>query len=169
MEKDEIYSRDGNLIRATNQQTYISGVAFKNTVQFLPTLSRPSEEMLVEWPLHVVLLSDLLFLQDGHMYDKWGERMKYILYIIASAEWNNYKHCINSTLKESECEEYSVHTVQHINRYHIWYVLEIAYVVWSISAPYINIAYKCIFVSLCQKTKESNVHIYNNRLGVHQQ
>lgn len=64
VEKDEKYSLDENLIKATNQRTGTIGVTYKDTVQFLPTLSRPSEEMLVEFPLHVTLFSYLLFAQE---------------------------------------------------------------------------------------------------------
>ncbi|XP_044074657.1 unconventional myosin-VIIb-like [Siniperca chuatsi] len=46
VEKDEQCSPDENWIRATNQRTSSSGMVSKNTVQFLPTLSRPTEEML---------------------------------------------------------------------------------------------------------------------------
>ncbi|XP_039999659.1 unconventional myosin-VIIa-like, partial [Xiphias gladius] len=46
VEKDEEYSSEENWIKATNQRTSGSGVVYKDTVQFLPTLSRPTEEML---------------------------------------------------------------------------------------------------------------------------
>lgn len=61
VEKDEEYSSEENWIKATNQRTSGSGVVYKDTVQFLPTLSRPTEEMLVEFPLPLLLFSYLLF------------------------------------------------------------------------------------------------------------
>lgn len=48
VEKDEESSPDVNWIRATNQRTSCSGDVYKDSVQFLPTLSRPAEETLVE-------------------------------------------------------------------------------------------------------------------------
>lgn len=36
-----------NLIRATNQRTNLSGVVSRDSLLFLPTLSRPSEDLLV--------------------------------------------------------------------------------------------------------------------------
>lgn len=47
-EKDDKYSPEENWIKATNEQTGISGAVYKDTLQFLPTLSRPTDEMLVE-------------------------------------------------------------------------------------------------------------------------
>ncbi|XP_033507095.2 unconventional myosin-VIIa-like [Epinephelus lanceolatus] len=44
-EKDE-ESSDKNWISATNQRTSASGVVYKDIVQFLPTLEKPSDEML---------------------------------------------------------------------------------------------------------------------------
>lgn len=49
VEKDEESSPDVNLIRATNQRTGSTGAVYKDWLQYLPTLSRPSEEMLVEF------------------------------------------------------------------------------------------------------------------------
>lgn len=50
VEKDEEESSpDEKWIRATNQRTGNSGAVHRDTVQFLPTLSRPSEEMLVQY------------------------------------------------------------------------------------------------------------------------
>ncbi|KAM6918322.1 unconventional myosin-VIIb-like [Xenentodon cancila] len=46
VEKDGKYSPDENWVRAVNQRTGGSGAVHKDTVQFLPTLSRPTEDML---------------------------------------------------------------------------------------------------------------------------
>ncbi|AWP04504.1 putative unconventional myosin-VIIa-like [Scophthalmus maximus] len=46
VEKDEDDPPEGNWFRATNQRTDSSGAVDKDTVQFLPTLTRPTEEML---------------------------------------------------------------------------------------------------------------------------
>uniref|UniRef100_A0A3Q3ELW0 Unconventional myosin-VIIa-like n=1 Tax=Labrus bergylta TaxID=56723 RepID=A0A3Q3ELW0_9LABR len=46
VEKDEDYPPKDNLIRATNQRTSNSGAVYTDAVQFLPTLSKPSDEML---------------------------------------------------------------------------------------------------------------------------
>ncbi|XP_038575317.1 unconventional myosin-VIIa-like [Micropterus salmoides] len=46
VEKDEQSSPDKNWFRATNQRTSSSGAVYKDAVQFLPTLNRPTEEML---------------------------------------------------------------------------------------------------------------------------
>ncbi|XP_029380560.1 unconventional myosin-VIIb-like, partial [Echeneis naucrates] len=46
VEKDEEYSHEENLIKATNQRTSSSGVVSTDTVKFLPTLTRPPEDML---------------------------------------------------------------------------------------------------------------------------
>ncbi|XP_067331027.1 unconventional myosin-VIIa-like isoform X2 [Channa argus] len=46
MEKDDEYSSAEDWITATNQQTSQSGAVSKNTVQFLPTLTMPTEEIL---------------------------------------------------------------------------------------------------------------------------
>uniref|UniRef100_A0A8D3D1Y2 Myosin VIIBb n=1 Tax=Scophthalmus maximus TaxID=52904 RepID=A0A8D3D1Y2_SCOMX len=48
VEKDEDDPPEGNWFRATNQRTDSSGAVDKDTVQFLPTLTRPTEEMLVD-------------------------------------------------------------------------------------------------------------------------
>lgn len=48
VEKDEESSPDVNWMSATNQRTSSSGYVYKDSVQFLPTVSRPSEETLVE-------------------------------------------------------------------------------------------------------------------------
>ncbi|KAM7378916.1 hypothetical protein PAMP_004505 [Pampus punctatissimus] len=40
------YSTDESWIKATNQRTSSSGAVYKETVKFLPTLSKPTEEML---------------------------------------------------------------------------------------------------------------------------
>ena len=56
VEKGEGSSSDKNWISATNQRTSASGAVYKDTVRFLPTLEKPTDEMLVELPLHVVLL-----------------------------------------------------------------------------------------------------------------
>uniref|UniRef100_A0A4W6BYZ4 Myosin VIIBb n=1 Tax=Lates calcarifer TaxID=8187 RepID=A0A4W6BYZ4_LATCA len=61
VEKDEEYSPEETWIKATNQRTSSSGAVYKDTVQFLPTLTRPTEDMLVEFPLHLILFSSLLF------------------------------------------------------------------------------------------------------------
>uniref|UniRef100_A0A665UHB9 Myosin VIIBb n=1 Tax=Echeneis naucrates TaxID=173247 RepID=A0A665UHB9_ECHNA len=42
----EEYSHEENLIKATNQRTSSSGVVSTDTVKFLPTLTRPPEDML---------------------------------------------------------------------------------------------------------------------------
>uniref|UniRef100_H3CR28 Myosin VIIBb n=1 Tax=Tetraodon nigroviridis TaxID=99883 RepID=H3CR28_TETNG len=42
------WSAGGQLIRATNQRTDSSGVVFRHRLLFLPTLSRPSEDQLVQ-------------------------------------------------------------------------------------------------------------------------
>lgn len=41
------WSAGGQLIRATNQRTDSSGVVYRHSLLFLPTLSRPSEDELV--------------------------------------------------------------------------------------------------------------------------
>lgn len=41
-------SAEGNLIRATNLRTNSSGVVYRHWLLFLPTLSRPSEDVLVQ-------------------------------------------------------------------------------------------------------------------------
>ncbi|XP_034557968.1 unconventional myosin-VIIa-like [Notolabrus celidotus] len=46
VEKDEDYPPRNKLIRATNQRTNNSGIVHIDSLQFLPTLSSPSEEML---------------------------------------------------------------------------------------------------------------------------
>lgn len=46
VEKDEACPPDQNWIRATNQRTNNTGAVYKDTLQFLPTLSRPNEDML---------------------------------------------------------------------------------------------------------------------------
>nr|XP_057924383.1 unconventional myosin-VIIb-like isoform X1 [Doryrhamphus excisus] len=46
IEKDGKYSTDTNIVKATNQKTNNSGAVDKAALQFLPTLSRPTEEML---------------------------------------------------------------------------------------------------------------------------
>ncbi|XP_071348422.1 unconventional myosin-VIIa-like isoform X2 [Trachinotus anak] len=46
VEKDEEYSPEDNWIKATNQRTGSSGAVRNDTVQFLPTLTRPDEEIL---------------------------------------------------------------------------------------------------------------------------
>ncbi|XP_018532939.1 unconventional myosin-VIIa isoform X2 [Lates calcarifer] len=46
VEKDEEYSPEETWIKATNQRTSSSGAVYKDTVQFLPTLTRPTEDML---------------------------------------------------------------------------------------------------------------------------
>uniref|UniRef100_A0A3Q3IR37 Myosin VIIBb n=1 Tax=Monopterus albus TaxID=43700 RepID=A0A3Q3IR37_MONAL len=48
VEKDGPYSPEENLITATNQRTSSTGSIYKDTVQYLPTLTRPTEEVLVE-------------------------------------------------------------------------------------------------------------------------
>lgn len=60
VEKDEQSSPDKNWFRATNQRTSSSGAVYKDAVQFLPTLNRPTEEMLVELPLFVIPFNYLL-------------------------------------------------------------------------------------------------------------
>ncbi|XP_061791016.2 unconventional myosin-VIIb-like [Nerophis lumbriciformis] len=46
IEKDQKYSSDKNTVEATNQKTNNAGVVDKDALQFLPTLSRPTDEML---------------------------------------------------------------------------------------------------------------------------
>ncbi|XP_070700920.1 unconventional myosin-VIIb-like [Pempheris klunzingeri] len=46
VENHDEYSPDEKFIKATNQRTSSFGVASKDTLQFLPTLSRPSEDVL---------------------------------------------------------------------------------------------------------------------------
>nr|XP_020479722.1 unconventional myosin-VIIb-like [Monopterus albus] len=46
VEKDGPYSPEENLITATNQRTSSTGSIYKDTVQYLPTLTRPTEEVL---------------------------------------------------------------------------------------------------------------------------
>ncbi|XP_051274407.1 unconventional myosin-VIIa-like isoform X3 [Dicentrarchus labrax] len=46
LEEDEECSPDKNWIRAANQRTNSSGVVYKDAVQFLPTLTKPSEDIL---------------------------------------------------------------------------------------------------------------------------
>ncbi|XP_042338431.1 unconventional myosin-VIIb-like, partial [Plectropomus leopardus] len=46
VEKDEENAPDGNWIKANNQRTSANGVVDKDFVQFLPTLERPSDEIL---------------------------------------------------------------------------------------------------------------------------
>lgn len=48
VEKDRSLSAAYNTFRATNQRTRSSGLVLKDVLQFLPTLSRPSEETLVK-------------------------------------------------------------------------------------------------------------------------
>uniref|UniRef100_A0A8C9Y8E5 Myosin VIIBb n=1 Tax=Sander lucioperca TaxID=283035 RepID=A0A8C9Y8E5_SANLU len=55
VEKDEESSSDKNLIKATNNRTSATGVVYKDTVQFLPTLEKPTSDLLVKLPLHVIL------------------------------------------------------------------------------------------------------------------
>lgn len=50
VEKHEESSPEKNWISATNQRTSASGAVYKDTVQFLPTLEKPTDEMLVELP-----------------------------------------------------------------------------------------------------------------------
>ncbi|XP_029309255.1 LOW QUALITY PROTEIN: unconventional myosin-VIIb-like [Cottoperca gobio] len=45
-EKDEERSPDKNWFKATNQRTSVRGAVYKDTVQFLPTLEKPSDDML---------------------------------------------------------------------------------------------------------------------------
>ncbi|XP_034744582.1 unconventional myosin-VIIb-like isoform X2 [Etheostoma cragini] len=46
IEKDEESSSDKNLIKATNSQTSATGVVHRNIVQFLPTLEKPTSDLL---------------------------------------------------------------------------------------------------------------------------
>ncbi|XP_061746210.1 unconventional myosin-VIIb-like isoform X2 [Nerophis ophidion] len=46
IEKDQKYSSDKNMVEATNQKTNNAGVVDKDALQFLPTLSRPTDETL---------------------------------------------------------------------------------------------------------------------------
>ncbi|XP_030015557.1 unconventional myosin-VIIb-like [Sphaeramia orbicularis] len=46
LKRDEDYRPDQNWIKAINQRTNTTGAVYKDTLQFLPTLSRPSEDML---------------------------------------------------------------------------------------------------------------------------
>lgn len=46
VERDE-HSTNDSWVRATNQRTSNSGTVDKDTVKFLPTLSRPTEDILV--------------------------------------------------------------------------------------------------------------------------
>ena len=63
MEKDE-YSPDARWIRATNWRSGSSGAVDKSTLQFLPTLSMPTEEMLVALHLNVLKIYFLFPLED---------------------------------------------------------------------------------------------------------
>uniref|UniRef100_A0A3Q2XB37 Unconventional myosin-VIIa-like n=1 Tax=Hippocampus comes TaxID=109280 RepID=A0A3Q2XB37_HIPCM len=47
IEIDQEYSSDKNVVKATNQKTNISGAIYKDALQFLPTLTRPTEDVLV--------------------------------------------------------------------------------------------------------------------------
>uniref|UniRef100_A0A672ZHG2 Myosin VIIBb n=1 Tax=Sphaeramia orbicularis TaxID=375764 RepID=A0A672ZHG2_9TELE len=49
LKRDEDYRPDQNWIKAINQRTNTTGAVYKDTLQFLPTLSRPSEDMLVKY------------------------------------------------------------------------------------------------------------------------
>uniref|UniRef100_A0A3Q2YWP2 Unconventional myosin-VIIa-like n=1 Tax=Hippocampus comes TaxID=109280 RepID=A0A3Q2YWP2_HIPCM len=46
IEIDQEYSSDKNVVKATNQKTNISGAIYKDALQFLPTLTRPTEDVL---------------------------------------------------------------------------------------------------------------------------
>lgn len=48
VEKDRSLSAANRTFRATNQRTRSSGLVLKDVLQFLPTLSRPSDETLVK-------------------------------------------------------------------------------------------------------------------------
>uniref|UniRef100_A0A3Q3A3V0 Myosin VIIBb n=1 Tax=Kryptolebias marmoratus TaxID=37003 RepID=A0A3Q3A3V0_KRYMA len=48
VDKDKQESPDEKWIRATNQRTNSSGAVYKANVQFLPTLTKPSDDMMVE-------------------------------------------------------------------------------------------------------------------------
>lgn len=47
VEKDKKYSPEAVWIRATNQRTDATAMVSRDKIQFLPTLTKPSEEMLV--------------------------------------------------------------------------------------------------------------------------
>uniref|UniRef100_A0A3B5B673 FERM domain-containing protein n=1 Tax=Stegastes partitus TaxID=144197 RepID=A0A3B5B673_9TELE len=55
IEKDDEASPEQDWITAHNQRTDRSGAVYKRTVLFLPTLDRPTNEMLVEFPLPLIL------------------------------------------------------------------------------------------------------------------
>nr|XP_061795835.1 unconventional myosin-VIIa-like [Nerophis lumbriciformis] len=46
IENEQEYSHNNNVVKATNQKTDLSGAIYKDVLQFLPTLSRPAEDML---------------------------------------------------------------------------------------------------------------------------
>lgn len=52
VDRDGQQAPDEKWIRATNQRTNSSGAVYKNNVQFLPTLTKPTEEDLVQFSLH---------------------------------------------------------------------------------------------------------------------
>lgn len=58
VDKDGKQSPDENWIRATNQRTNNSGAVSKANVQFLPTLAKPTEEMLVNSHLYSVRIKN---------------------------------------------------------------------------------------------------------------
>lgn len=47
VEREDCPSADVNWVRATNQRTNSSGAIYRDFLLFLPTLSRPSEDVLV--------------------------------------------------------------------------------------------------------------------------
>lgn len=51
VEREDHPSADAAWIRATNQRTRRSGAVYRDLLLFLPTLSRPSEDVLVQFVL----------------------------------------------------------------------------------------------------------------------
>lgn len=51
MEREDHPSADATRIRATNQRTHSSGSVYRDLLLFLPTLSRPSQDVLVQFVL----------------------------------------------------------------------------------------------------------------------
>lgn len=51
VEREDGPSADATWIRATNQRTHSSGAVYRDQLLFLPTLSRPPEDVLVQFVL----------------------------------------------------------------------------------------------------------------------
>uniref|UniRef100_A0A3Q3MPN1 Unconventional myosin-VIIa-like n=1 Tax=Mastacembelus armatus TaxID=205130 RepID=A0A3Q3MPN1_9TELE len=62
-EKYKDFSPEEKLIKATNQRTGNTGAVSKETVQFLPTLNKPTDEVLVKLLSHLILVI-FLFAQE---------------------------------------------------------------------------------------------------------